>query len=153
MNADIPARLGLTALVAAASHYFGAFSIVLWVLGMFFVLDYITGIVSAFKYGRLRKSTALWGFIKKLGYVVLVMVALGVDLVIGYAAGPLGWDMSNFSLGKLSIFYLVSEEAISILENLAKLDVEVPFLSRGVKVFRDRIDKQVKGESKSVEKV
>jgi toxin secretion/phage lysis holin len=142
VNADIPARLGFSALVAAGAGYLGVFGVVLWVLGIFSVLDYVTGIVAAVKNDGLQKHTAFWGAVKKICYVALVAVAFGVDLVIGYLASSFGWEIGFFPIGKLAIFYLISTEAISILENLAELGVEVPLLSRYVKVFRDKIDKQ-----------
>jgi toxin secretion/phage lysis holin len=144
VNTDIPVRLGFSALVAAAANYLGAFGIMLWILGIFSILDYITGMASAIKNEGLQSRTALWGAVRKLCYVVLVVVAFGVDIVIAYVASALGWDMNIFPLGKLSIIYLISTEAISILENLAELGAEVPLLSRGVKAFRDKIDKEVK---------
>jgi toxin secretion/phage lysis holin len=144
MDADIPVRTGLSAIFAAGAYYFGVFGIILWVLGIFSILDYTTGIASAIKKRGLDSRIALWGAVRKICYVVLVVVAFGVDLIIGYVAGMMGWEMTFFPLGKLSIIYLISTEAISILENLAELGVEVPLLSRGVRAFRDKIDKEAK---------
>jgi phage-related holin len=67
-------------------------------------------------------------------------VLVGVDYMIDHMANIIGWEMAIHPVGVLAISYLIFSEAVSVLENLAELGVEVPLLSRAIKTFRDRID-------------
>jgi toxin secretion/phage lysis holin len=140
MGNDIAVKTGFAAFLSFGAIYLGYFGVTLWIMAVFAIMDYLTGIVAAIKNAGLTSQKAFWGAVKKISFFVLVGVAFGVDYMIDYMAGIIGWSIHFHPIGIMAICYLISTEAISILENLAELGVEVPLLSRTVKSFRDKID-------------
>jgi len=79
-------------------------------------------------------------------YFFLVGVGFGVDFIVLYMAQEAGLALHHAPFGVLCVGYLLATEALSILENLAKLDITVPFLNRFLRALRERISD--KGEEK-----
>lgn len=88
----------------------------LTVLLAFVVTDYITGVAAAAKKGELSSNVGLWGIAKKV--LILIIVALGhlVDTALGTA---------SIVMDAVIYFYL-SNEIISILENAGEIGVPLP---------------------------
>ena len=118
---------GLTAILAGAAVYFHQLLGPLIVLAIVMIADYITGIASAWVAGDLSSRTGIIGIIKKLGYLIAVGVAIVVDYIIMTAAIGAGVELSGFYLfGMLVTVWLILNECISILENLAEIGVPLP---------------------------
>lgn len=119
----------------------GNFTPLIYIMVIFEILDYITGIVSAKMSGKgVSSKVATQGFVKKVYYFVLVGVAFGFDFVIVETTSILGFDFGwPAFFGVLSVCYLLSTEAISILENLQELGIKVPFLTSALKIYREKI--------------
>jgi len=83
---------------------------------IFVVIDYITGVVGAWFTKSLSSVIGFKGIIRKIMMFTLVAVAVQLDLVLG----------SNDALRSATIFFLLANEGISILENLAKMDIGIP---------------------------
>jgi phage-related holin len=49
-------------------------------------------------------------------------------------------EILRFLLSALAVCYLISNEGISVLENLSEIGIEVPFLSKVVKKVRDKVN-------------
>ncbi|SDC06486.1 phage holin family protein [Shouchella lonarensis] len=79
-------------------------------------LDIITGVAKAIKNGTLWSRTSLFGYTRKLLVLVVVVLANVVDKVLG-----MGGAITYATV----IFYIVNE-GLSILENLAQMNVVVP---------------------------
>jgi len=119
---------GLTAAVLAAlGAYFHQleFPVILLIIAM--VLDYATGMASAWMHGQLSSKTGIVGILKKIMYMVGVAVAVLVDMILRVAAdrAGLGIGMDNVFALLVSI-WLTLNECISILENLDEMGVPVP---------------------------
>lgn len=119
-------------------------------LVVFEVMDYVTGIYAAgrTKGGGIDSKTAINGFCKKVFYFFLVGVGFGMDFVVHTSTASLGINFAYPAIfGLFSIYYLLSTELISILENLAKIGVEIPLLTKALKVFRQQLESidQLKG--------
>lgn len=83
---------------------------------IFVVIDYITGVVGAWFTKSLSSVIGFKGIIRKIMMFTLVAVAVQLDLVLG----------SNDALRSATIFFLLANEGISILENLTKMDIGIP---------------------------
>lgn len=119
---------GLVALIfAAAGVYFRELLGPVIVLGLVMLSDYITGMVRAWIEKRLSSRVGVIGVIKKVAYLFAVGVAVVVDWIIQTAALKAGVDLGNFyAFGLLVTFWLVINECISILENIAAIGVPLP---------------------------
>lgn len=97
-------------------YLLGGLDIALQSLLIVIVLDYITGIAKSYVSKKLNSNKGFKGIVKKLG--MLGMVALSV--VIDHIAGDSGL------IRTMVIYYLVANEGLSIIENLAEMDIIVP---------------------------
>jgi toxin secretion/phage lysis holin len=96
----------------------GGFDGFLITLVVFVVTDYLTGILAAAGTGRLSSTRGFRGILKKM--LIFLVVALGHCLdqaLLGGSGAPLRSAM---------IFFYLSNEGLSILENLGALGVPIP---------------------------
>ena len=110
-------------------YVFGGWDIALQSLCIAIVLDYLTGVSRAYVTKQLSPSIGFKGIVKKVSILALVAVASLADNF----AGDTGL------IRNLVIYYLVANEGLSIIENLAAMDLWIP------KVLKDRL-KQIRGE-------
>lgn len=96
---------------------FGGWSLPLQILVAFVVLDYICGVWAAFTRKELDSSIGAKGIAKKVGFFVLVAVAHLLDQMAGMGA-PV--------LKTATIWFLLANEGLSILENLGEIGVPIP---------------------------
>ena len=96
-------------------YLLGGWDIALQLLVIGVLLDYITGICKAIYKKKLNSEIGLKGIVKKIGYFVLVAVAVIIDKVTGETG----------AIRTLVIYFFVANEGISILENWG--DMGVPF--------------------------
>lgn len=144
----------LTAAVTAFAVYFNALAVPLIVLLVMMIIDYISGMSAAWREGTLNSKKGVDGIIKKVGYMALVAVAMGVDYLIftGFAAVNVSVGF-NMLFGVLVAVWLIINEMISILENLSRLGVPIPqFLTKVVKRLKisaeGKADKITESEEK-----
>ena len=109
-------------------YLLGGLDIALQSLLVVIVLDYITGIAKSYVSKTLNSNKGFRGIVKKLA--ILCMVALAV--IIDHIAGETGL------IRTVVIYYLVANEGLSILENLAEMDIIVP------SVLKEKLE-QIKG--------
>lgn len=111
------------------------------------VLDFITGILSAIYNRELESRACLKGIIKKSCYFLLVIVAHGLDTLVP--------NDGTFLLRTITIYFLVANDGLSILENVGECGVEYPaFLKNFLKQLRTKADEgdiQSKVEEQEVE--
>ena len=117
----------ITATLTAAAVYFHQLMGPVIVLAIVMAGDYVTGVASAWVTGTLSSRTGLLGFIKKLGYLVAVAVAVVVDYVITKAAAGTGMELGNNHIFALLVtIWFILNECLSILENLSEIGVPLP---------------------------
>lgn len=97
-------------------YLFGGIDIALQCLLIAIVLDYISGVIKAYITKTLSSSIGLKGILKKVGVLVIVMLAVLVDRV----------TLNNGGIRTLVIYYFVANEGLSILENLAVAGLPIP---------------------------
>lgn len=96
---------------------FGEWDGVIIALISFIVIDYITGVINGAVNHKLSSKRGFEGLLKKV--VILIVVAVG-HLIDTYMLGG-GAVVRN-----AAIFFYISNEGISILENIVEIGVPVP---------------------------
>ena len=104
-----------------------------WILGgldgfvyaliAFVVIDYATGFMCAVVEKKLSSAVGFRGIFKKI--TILAMVAVGhiIDL---YIIGATGVVADNSVVRTAIIFFFLSNEGLSLLENAARLGLPIP---------------------------
>lgn len=104
----------------------------LYTLFAFFIfVDNATGLIKAFKTGRIKSRTLRDGLFCSVGELVLLAMAITLVYFIPVIR------LFIFML----IFFMALKELISILENLVEIGVRLPkWLIKGLKVYTDKIE-------------
>ena len=102
---------------AAVGYIWGAIDGLFIALIVFIVVDYISGVLCAIYERHLSSETGFKGIIKKIAILVLVAIANIIDSEILTAGSPCRTSV---------IFFYLSNEGISIIENVARLGVPIP---------------------------
>ena len=98
-------------------YFLGGYDGLLYALIAFMVVDYITGVMCAIVDRKLSSSVGFKGICKKVLILMLVGIANLLDVqVIGTGA----------VLRTAVIFFYLSNEGISLLENTARLGLPIP---------------------------
>ena len=123
----------ISAALAAFAAYLGALAVPIVVLLVMMVIDYLSGMAAAWAQGVLSSKVGAKGIIKKVGYMALIVVAMGVDYLICSGISAASLDIGyNMWFGLLVAVWLIINEMISILENLDRLDVPIPGFLRAI---------------------
>lgn len=132
---------------------FGMLIVPIIMLTAAMIIDYCTGMASAWKKATLSSKKGVTGIIKKIGYLVLVCVGLLVDWLIYCGLETFNAGSSyQFSFGVLVAIWLIINELISILENLGTIGVPVPmFLIKVIKRLKITADNVGESEDKKDE--
>lgn len=104
----------------------------LYILFAFFIFwDNVTGLIKAFKTGRIKSRSLRDGLFCSAGELVLLAIAI----ILVYFIPTI--KIIIFML----IFFMALKELISILENLVEIGVKLPkWLIKGLKVYTDKIE-------------
>lgn len=107
----------ITGTLATTLVYFlGGWDIALQILVLVVVLDYITGVCKAIYNKKINSIVGAKGIIKKVGYFVIVAVAVILDRIAG----------NTGAIRTLVIYFFVANEGISILENWGGMGLPLP---------------------------
>lgn len=81
---------------------------------------------------------------KKVGYLVIVAVAMGADYLLRYGLSQVGVHINiEFLIAAIVIVWLIINELISILENVAAIGAPVPeFLLKLIRKLKNVTEKQ-----------
>ena len=107
-----------SAMLGAFTGYFlGGFDGFMWALLSFIIIDYVTGVMVAILQKKLSSEIGFKGIFKKVLIFALVGVAHIIDSQI----------IGNGSVLRTAvIFFYLSNEGISILENVTLIGLPVP---------------------------
>lgn len=110
------------------------------------VIDWFTGWAKARKKNEGSSKIGIRGIIKKTGYWVIIAVAFGCSFVFIKIGEILTLNLDFMIwVGWFTLATLLTNEAVSILENLTELGYKVPYiLIKGLKVSGEFIDTAVK---------
>ena len=134
----------LAAALGVASSYLVQLIVPLIVLVIAMLADYGTGMAKAWNAGTLCSRTGIRGILKKVGYLVIVAVAMGTDYLLRYGLDQVGVHINIESLiAAIVIVWLIINELISILENVAAVGAPVPeFLLKLIRKLKTVTEKQ-----------
>ena len=139
----------VSAVITGLLHYLGIVAVPIIILIIAMIIDYVTGMLSAWLNSELSSKKGIKGIVKKVSYLALVAVAMIVDWLI-----CCGLQQINVNI-KYSVFFavlvavwLIINELISVLENLAKMGVPIPnFLKKLINRLKNTVDE--KGDDKN----
>lgn len=97
-------------------YILGGWDVALISMVIVVVIDYITGLSSAFYNKRVSSKQGLKGIIKKFCYFLIVALAVVIDNLTGQSG----------VIRTLVIYFFVANDGISIIENMAEMDVKLP---------------------------
>ena len=80
------------------------------------IIDYISGLIKAFNTKQLSSKIGFKGILKKVGVLLIVMLAVLIDRVTGETG----------AIRTLVIYYFVANEGLSIIENLGQAGLPIP---------------------------
>ena len=126
-------QLVFTAIGGWLGYFLGGCDGLLYTLLAFVILDYLTGIMCAIVDKKLSSEIGFRGIFKKVLIFVLVGVGHLMDLQILGAAGVLRTAV---------IFFYLSNEGVSLVENAAHLGLPIPTKLKAVlEQLHDRSEK------------
>ena len=103
---------------------FDGWDIALEILLIVMALDYLTGVVAAFKTKTVSSSAGYSGLVKKASIFIIVILAAQMDRVIGN---------DNHIFRNCTALFFTANDAISILENAGKMGMTLPaFLKKSL---------------------
>ena len=110
--------------VPGVAAYCGQLAAPVLVLLCMMVIDYVTGMVKAYMTAQLSSRIGVKGILKKLCYMAMVAVGAAVDYLLHGALKQAGIDLHiELFCGLLVTVWLLINELISVLENLAAIGV------------------------------
>ena len=116
----------LSGISTALIYLLGGWDIALYCLLVAIVLDYLSGLIKAYNTKTLSSRIGFRGLLKKLGILILVMVAVLVDRVTG----------NSGAIRTVIIYYFVANEGLSIIENLSAAGGPIPkYLKNALKAL------------------
>ena len=140
----------ISVVLGALASYFNVLLIPVLVLVAVMVIDYATGMTSAWKSGELESKTGLIGILKKVSYLVLVAVGGVVDYLISTGLAAANVEISiTYCCGLIVCVWLIINELISILENLSELGTPIPkFLVNIVRRLKNTVENKTDTDTK-----
>ena len=139
MDPILTIRLYAAAIGIVIGEFLGSFDDLLYTLLAFVVADYITGVLKAIAEKNLSSAIGFKGICKKVCIFTLVGVANVLDIhIIG----------SGCILRSAVIFFYISNEGISIIENATKIGLPIPQQLQNtlLRMYSDK-DMHTKGEN------
>lgn len=97
-------------------YILGGWDVALMSMVIVVIIDYITGVASAFYNKKVSSRQGLKGIIKKFCYFLIVALAVVIDNLMGQSG----------VIRTLVIYFFVANDGISIIENMAEMDVKLP---------------------------
>ncbi len=135
------------------SAKFGILGPILIVLGIMMLLDYVSGMLASKQesirhpndksYGWSSKK-GVQGIIKKMGYLLVIAVAIVLDYIILYVASAMDIHVQTKAFFALMVaVWYVLNELLSIIENVGRMGASVPdWLRKYIAVLKETINKK-----------
>lgn len=97
-------------------YFLGGLDIALRSLLIVIVIDYVTGILSAIYNKQINSKVGFKGILKKFSYLLIIALSVIVDNILGQSG----------TIRTLVIYFFVANDGISILENVAEMNIPLP---------------------------
>lgn len=116
MNKEILATNGIFAMIfGILSAALGGWTLAIQLLICLMVADYATGLMNGYWTKTLSSQTGFKGLFKKMVILMMIAVAARMDAAL-----------NTTFLRDVAVFFYISNEGLSLLENTAKLGVPYP---------------------------
>lgn len=148
-------KAAVIALFGALTGWMGALAVPFGLLVVANIVDYITGLAAAPYRNEPRSSyKGVRGITKKVCMWLLVVVGVMLDTLLAYCTQSLGWNLPvNFLVGCIVAVWLLTNELISIIENISDIGVEIPpFLVPVVQWVKQKAESTVEDGHEGPEK-
>jgi len=144
----------VSAVITGLLHYLGIVAVPIIILIVAMIIDYVTGMMSAWLNSELSSKKGIKGIVKKISYLALVAVAMIVDWLICCGLQQINVDIKyTVFFAVLVAVWLIINELISVLENLAKMGVPIPnFLKKLINRLKTTIDESEREDKNYVQK-
>ena len=106
----------LSVILTTIIYILGGFDVALKSLIVIVIIDYLTGVGSAYYNKKVSSKKGLKGIVKKFCYFLIVALAVVIDNLMGQSG----------VIRTLVIYFFVANDGISIIENMAEMDVKLP---------------------------
>lgn len=106
----------LSVILTTIIYILGGFDVALKSLIIIVIIDYLTGVGSAYYNKKVSSKKGLKGIVKKFCYFLIVALAVVIDNLMGQSG----------VIRTLVIYFFVANDGISIIENMAEMDVKLP---------------------------
>ena len=103
-------------LLTTIIYLLGGMDIALKSLIVIMMIDYITGVASAIYNKELSSKIGFKGIIKKFSYLCIVALSVVIDNLIS----------QDGVIRTLVIYFFVANDGLSIIENMAQMDIKLP---------------------------
>jgi toxin secretion/phage lysis holin len=123
---------GISLVGSFVSFLIGGMDSLVIILLCFVIADYVTGLIASAIEGRLSSQVGFRGIVRKLLIFVLVAVSHLLEIAIGW---------NNHFIRDAIIFFYITNEFISIVENAGRAGVPIPsFLRKAIELFKDEMN-------------
>lgn len=106
----------ISIILTAFIYLVGGVDIALISLLIVMILDYITGVLSAIYNKKLNSKIGLKGILKKVSYLCIIALSVIIDNITGQIG----------VIRNLIIYFFVANDGISIIENIGKMNINLP---------------------------
>lgn len=132
----------VSAVITGLLYYLGIVAVPIIILIVAMIIDYITGMMSAWLNAELSSKKGIKGIVKKISYLALVAVAMIVDWLIFQGLQQINVDLHySVFFAVLVTVWLIINELISVLENLSRMGVPIPnFLKNLINRLKATVD-------------
>ena len=141
---NVEQKAGLSCIFFILAYLQNSFNELIVILIIFAIIDYISGIIVAIKEKTFNSSQGFWGAVKKAMYFVIVLVGYLTDYVLTFTGQSFNTQFTTMGgIGIVITLYLLGTEGLSIIQNMEKMGIMIPFLK---KIFTQIKDKNSDGK-------
>ena len=98
------------------TYLFGQMDTLFKTFLIFIIVDYISGLCKAIYNKKLNSEIGLKGIIKKVGYLLIIIVAQLIGNLYN----------NSLDIRNILLYMFISNEVISILENMSEVGIVIP---------------------------
>ena len=106
----------ISVILTTCVYLVGGIDIALKSMIIVMIIDYVTGMLSAIYNKRLNSKIGFKGIIKKVAYLFIIALSVIIDNITGQSG----------VIRSLVIYFFVANDGISILENVAEMNIPLP---------------------------
>ena len=143
MNITDKIKITFVAVMTAVNGWLGVLAVPFYFLLLTNIVDYATGIMAAVYRGeRVSSDVGFHGIAKKVCMWLLVLVGYITDFIVVQMGHTMHIEFGFDCLVALAvIFWLLANELISILENIADIGTPLPpFLTKLVELVKEKTE-------------